>query len=411
MNKLLVFLLLLGLILRLVISVQIYSGDVNNHIAWGKDILKLGPRGVYGREFAIRYGTLPPTYPPIPLVVFTLSQAAYDWSYRTSWDLNLRFKIFPSNLIHFLEDQDSLPAFFKIWAILADIGIAWLVYKFAPSFKLLAASLVLFNPAFFYNSAYWGQIDSIPIFFLLASFYALLWPKRPILSAILFILALLTKQSSIILIPLYSLAFVSRFSLKTVTFSIIASLLVFWLSFIPFYQSGNLISFPFTTYLNKIQTGSGSDYVTDHAFNFWALITGLGKISDVIPFWGGIPYVWWGYLFFAILLLGTLFIKPIFAASLTPLAAFLFLTKMHERYLLPSLAFLLLACTFRPKLFPAFIFLSLFYFLNLYHNWWAPRIPWLVNFISQTSVINTSIIISIGILFTLYMQFLRYERN
>src|SRR3989344_6463583 len=130
----LIILIFAGLILRLFLSVQIYSGDVNNHIAWGKDIQKNGLKGVYSREFFPAYGTLAPTYPPVPLYLFTATYALYDWVYKTSWELNNAFPLFPSNLIFFLEDQDTLPAFMKIPAIVSDVALATVIYFFTNKF-------------------------------------------------------------------------------------------------------------------------------------------------------------------------------------------------------------------------------------------------------------------------------------
>ena len=146
--------LLIGLILRLVLSIQIYSGDVNNHISWGKDILALGSAGVYQREFMFRYGTLTPTYPPVALLFFTISQGAFDTATRAAWTLNLKYPAFPSQIIWWMQDQDTLPAFHKIWAILADIGIAWLVYT--TTRKRWLTALVLFNPAIFLQQRFLG---------------------------------------------------------------------------------------------------------------------------------------------------------------------------------------------------------------------------------------------------------------
>lgn len=390
-------LFLAGLILRLLLSIQIYSGDVNNHISWGQDILKNGPVGIYQREFMSRYGTLTPTYPPVPLLLFTLSQLAYDQTYNASFWINSRLAVFPSKFIWWLQDQDTLPAFHKIWAISADIGIAWLIY--VTTHKRWLAALVLFNPAFFYNSASWGQIESVPVFFLIIAFLT----RRPFLSAISFTLALLTKQSSIVFIPLYIIFFWRQHNTLVSLKSVIIALVIFWLSFLPFFQTGNLLTFPFTTYWNKIQTGSGSDYVVDHAFNFWALTTGLGKIPDT-------NYRLWGYLIFAALLGVILWKKrPWFAAAaLTNFAAFLFLTRMHERYLLPSLAFMIFWVHRERRLLPVFIYLSLFHWLNLYHNWWYPRWPALVTLLS--SIINIQILILVALLSFIWLLW-RYVRS
>lgn len=207
-NKLLIILLLVGLIIRLILSTQIYSGDVNNHISWGKDIIEVGTRGVYEREFAVRYGTMTPTYPPIPLLFFTPSYYLYDYVYKLSWKLNLAHPIFPSNLIFFLEDQDTLPAFLKLPAIFADLILAVAVYAFSKKMlkgkqnpALIFTSLIIFNPAFIYSSAYWGQIESAPLVFIMLAFYYLLFSKRVFLPAILLTLGLLTKQTSIIKYP------------------------------------------------------------------------------------------------------------------------------------------------------------------------------------------------------------------
>lgn len=400
-----IWLSLAGLVLRIILSLQIYSGDVNNHISWGQDILKNGTTGIYEREFMFRYGTLTPTYPPVPLLLFTLSQGAFNWVSRTAWDTNLKYPLFPSQIIWWLQDQDTQPAFHKIWAIIADIGIAYLVYAITRKYWL--AALVLFNPAFFYNSASWGQIESVPVFFLMAAFLT----RRPFLSAFSFTLALLTKQSSIIFIPVYVLFFWRQFgftlSLKSAAIGIVA----FWLSFLPFYNSGNMLTFPFTTYWNKIQTGSGSDYVVDHAFNFWTIISGLGKISDSKVFLFNQTYAIWGYFFFVSCLLFIISRKrfSIFpAATLIALSAFFFLTRMHERYMLPALAFLVLWIYRDRRLLPVFLYLSVFHWLNLYHNWWYPRWPALVSLL--TPAVNIQIITLLAIVSFIWLSW-QYAKN
>jgi len=363
-NKLLLILLSLGLLLRLVLSIQIYSGDVNNHISWGKDIVENGTSGIYEREFAERYGTMTPTYPPIPLAFFTPSYFLYDYVYKTSWKLNLEYPMFPSNFIFFLEDQDTLPAFLKLPSIFADLFLAVVVFVFVKKIlkgkeksALLFASLVLFNPAFMYSSAYWGQIESTPLVFLMLSFYFLMFSKRAYYTAIFMTLALLTKQTTIIFIPIFAIIYFKKYGLTTSIKGFVLSLFVFFLAFLPFYKSGNIITFPYLTYWNKIQTGSGSDYVTDHAFNMWALLTGLGKISDSTRF-ALSTYRVWGYLLFIGLFAATLpklAIKKInkqgvlLVGTIIAIGAFLFLTRMHSRYLAQALPFVLILAAYKKK--------------------------------------------------------------
>jgi hypothetical protein len=212
----------------------------------------------------------------------------------------------------------------------------------------------------------------------------------------------------------FAIIYYFKFGLKISVKGIFKAILIFWISFLPFHDSGNILSFPITTYWNKIQTGSGSIYVTDHAFNFWALITGLGKIEDT-KIWFIQSYRIWGYLIFFIIS-GLILLKlyknrnkyfVFFASFLISTAAFLFLTRMHERYLLQALPFLLLMGVKKRSLLISFLFLSIFYFLNLYHNWWAPRIPILVNFISSGIVINSLIIATISLFIVFLLQYIK----
>jgi Gpi18-like mannosyltransferase len=282
---------------------------------------------------------------------------------------------------------------------------------------LLFASLVLFNPALIYSSAYWGQIESTPLVFLMLAFYFLMFSKRAYLSAIFLTLALLTKQTTIIFIPIYAIIYFKKYGLMGSIKGSAASLFVFFLAFLPFYKSGNIITFPYLTYWNKIQTGSGSDYVTDHAFNMWALLTGLGKISDSTRF-ALSTYRVWGYLIFIGLFAATLprlAIKKInkqnilLVGTIIAIGAFLFLTRMHSRYLAQALPFVLVLAAYKKIYFYLYAFLSAFLFINMYHNWWAPRVDLFVNLFSSTYFINSMIVALIGIFFALLYKYLRTD--
>src|SRR6185437_15129271 len=67
----------------------------------------------------------------------------------------------------------------KLPAIVADLGIGVLVYALVRRFAatgiaLGAAALYLFNPAVIFNSAVWGQVDSVAAGLALFALYALL---------------------------------------------------------------------------------------------------------------------------------------------------------------------------------------------------------------------------------------------
>jgi len=424
-KRLVIIVFFLGLLLRLILSVQIYSGDVNNHVAWGKDALRFGFAGIYQRSFE-QYGVMTPTYPPIPLYFFTFFYWLFGFIYQLAWELNSRYPFFPSKIIWLLEDQDILPAFLKIPAILADLGIAYVIFIWARkvlrekagNWPLFFAGLILFNPAFFYNSAVWGQIEAVPLLFILASFYTLFLSGKKTLSVVFLSFAILTKQTSIVFMPIFAIGYLSRFGLKKSVWGGLVFGLIGFAFFLPFFKQGNLLAFPLETYWAKIQTGSGSNYVTDHAFNFWALTTGLGKIPDWKSFCWGISYSQWGYFFFGVIAL-LVFYRVwrrrqkltiyVLAALLIPFSAFLFLTRMHERYLEQALPFLLIL-SFKKKAFLAlFLPLCLIYLINLYHNWWAPGSQLLQSIFSQVSVINFLIVSEISIFAFLCVRYMREE--
>ncbi|HJZ05720.1 hypothetical protein A2634_04950 [Candidatus Amesbacteria bacterium RIFCSPHIGHO2_01_FULL_48_32] len=411
--KRLIAILVLGVVLRLALSVTIYSGDLNNHVAWGNGILRSGFHNAYYHEYP---GVMQPTYPPLALYSFTTSVGLYRLLYSAATFINRTLPVFPSGLIWALEDQDVLPAFTKITSIVADIGIGFLIFRFSRSF--IATMAYIFNPAVWYLSSIWGQIESLPIFFFLLA----LWSthrKHFFATNLAFTAALLFKQSSIIFAPIFAILSWRRFGLPKTIIGITLQFSVVYLVYLPFAPSISLL-WPIQIYVDRLQTGSGSNWVTDHAFNPWIWTTHLQKIPDTIPVIGSVTAGQLGlFLFgtFASLVLIRLTLSQIsfsnlfLATSLMPILSFLLLTKMHERYLAPALPFLALAAAFRPRLWPIFIVLSLAHLANLYHEWWFPRIPVLVNWLSfwNTIQLMATIITTCSIIVLTY--YLKSEKS
>lgn len=411
------FVLLFSLVFRLVISPAIYSGDVNNHVGWGYSNLIYGFSGAYDREYT---GIMQPTYPPISLYAFTTSTGLYHLVYQLATTLNQSFAMFPSGLIWLLEDQDVLPAFNKVAAIVSDLGIGLLIYRLLrlyfprrPRLALIGSIAYLANPAVWYNSALWGQIESFPLFFILLSFWLVL-TRKSIPAHAAFVFALLIKQSSIIFIPIFLLLSWQKFGLKQTVKGIFVQVLIFYSAFIPFFSRPDWL-WPFQVYLNRLQTGSGSNYITDHAFNVWIWVTHLAKVPDTTPILGPVPAVWVGYFIFG-LPVALIFLKLISArltysklflsSALLPMLSFLLLTKMHERYFAPALPFLILAAAKYRFLWIIYLIVSLAHWANIYHIWWFPRFPALVTWLSQWSTISfMAILFIVGTVVTLIYFF------
>ena len=119
-----------------------------------------------------------------------------------------KFPIFPSKIIWFSELYLH-SILLKLPFILADIGISYLLYLIIKNKKiaLTLVSLFLFTPALIYNSAVWGQTDSLLNLFFLTCLYFYL-QKKYNLSIFFLITCFLFKMSLFIFIPIMFFYFI-----------------------------------------------------------------------------------------------------------------------------------------------------------------------------------------------------------
>ena len=122
--------------------------------------------------------------------------------------------------------QDATVGLVKIPGILADVGVAWLLFVICrrwggeliertrigvspEGLGLLAAGVYLFNPATIFVSSVWGQIDSVGTLILLATIYALArgWIEVAALGAVV---ALLVKFQFAFLVPIVAIVGLRR---------------------------------------------------------------------------------------------------------------------------------------------------------------------------------------------------------
>jgi len=413
-KHLLFFVFFFGLIIRLSIIFFDYSWDVNNHMVWAKDFLARGPQNFYETQSSNVFATLTPNYPPLAIFIFVVMRLFNPLIHSLYWWLNIHIPLIPSNVIFFLEKTVFLAGLMKLPAILADLGIAFLVFLFAKKIipknkknQIIAVSLILFNPPFIFNSSLWGQIDSIPIFFVLSSVYFLLYTKQNITSTILFMLALLVKPTALVFLPVYIILFIKKFGIKKSILNLFIVNIIFCLFFLPFTSS------PYGIYFDKILAAQSLPFVTNGAFNFWVLIAGFRGIKDIQPFLLNISYRYFGYMIVGFInifvILHLIRSKKIaedflMALFISTFAAFLFLTKMHERYSLLPLVFLLLFSLKNIKFANWFVFLSAISLFNHYHSWAVPRMEFLMNIINSMQFVYFISLINIAIFIYLFRQ-------
>ncbi|MBP9815800.1 hypothetical protein KBD09_00990 [Candidatus Woesebacteria bacterium] len=409
----------LGLLLRLVLMFVDFSFDVHNHISWAQDLWNRGPSNFYLTPSKEVYATLYPNYPPFALYIFYVTYPITQILYDICWWLNLHVPLFPSKLIFIIQERYFLAGVMKLPAIFADMGIAWMSYLFANKLLtqhqldrkvlLLAPSLVLFNPAFFYNSAFWGQIDAIPIFLVLTSTYLAMYSKRYFMSGLLFISALLVKPTAIVFLPFYALFFINKFGFVKSLKVFLASNIVFIVSLFPFLGKKSNILIPYSTYFHSIIEAQSLAFVTNGAYNLWAF-TRFDGVMDSDIFLLNMTYRTWGYIFLsiALLIIMKIYLKKhnlFYSTFLSAFAFFLFATKMHERYTLLILPFLLLAALTERKLLKWFYGLSFLSFINLYRSWPVPRVEFLFELLKSPAVYLALSVINIVIFFHLLTQY------
>ncbi|MEK7109863.1 MAG: hypothetical protein AAB876_01430 [Patescibacteria group bacterium] len=416
--NILLLIFLAGLLIRLLLMFTYSSFDINNHISWAQDLYNRGFSGFYETQSKEVYAWLYPNYPPLAVFIFYLVFIIKQPVFNLLWWLNLKIPLFPSKIFTFLGTREYTVGFYKIPAILFDLILAYLCYLFAkklyPKDKqkhILIISLILFNPIFIYVSSLWGQIESIALSFLLISIYLLVFSKKPIISFVFFVLSFLVKPVIIIFSPVYLIYFLKNYGWKKLFFSLIIGNLVFWLSFLPFYKYGNIFTYPYITYFNKIILSQSMRNVSNSAFNFWTIFPGLMNVKDSIKIVGPLSYKAIGFLLVCIsyIVITSLYLKKaknitvfFYLLFLTGFSYIMFSTRMHERYWIYLLPFLFLIGLKERKYLRWTIFLSILFFLNIFHAWSAPYFNWMS---PLKNSITVSLISTTNFLFFLYFLF------
>ena len=370
-------LIILMVIFRLVISLmEPYAIDMGGYLAWSRYLANNGPFGLYSR-FHIVYA---PFY---------------------------QYFLWISGLIaRFL----GLSAFFhtlliKLWSVLFEGLGALTIFRMAEragrrSIGFLAASFYLLNPGILMNSSVWGQFDSIPATMLLAVIFLFELKKRNA-AALLFLVAVLTKPQSGLLVPMVLYLYFKDFmfdwkNIKRLVSGIIAGIGLYLAIVLPFYEPTRLCGTIVPAFLDPfwwlfdLYSRSILDYpyATANGFNFWTLAGGQIQ-DDSLPFMG-LTYQWWGNILFLISAAYVFFLiykgkgsgrAIIYGSYLMLFSAFMWMTRMHERYLLPAIIFIVLAAVYDRLHIPVAVLTSLcvfanqlvIYIISFRKVYWLPR--------------------------------------
>ena len=402
--------ILLALLLRLVVSFLGYHGDVNDFYWWTRDLVSNGLTGFYDHNIA---NATQPIYPPVTSYLFWFTGILHNIFWQVVWFLNVNIKIFPSNLIFWLESPQGWYVFNKLPAIFSDLGIIYVLYLFAKDLKdkkagLLAAKIFAFFPVFWYNSSLWGQTESIFALPMIGAFY-LLHKGKLKSSMLIYTLALLTKPTAFFAFPVFVYWLFRKGKIKEIFIGMLFSLILILSLYFPFHPNG-LLTWVISFYLRSLNGVLG--YMVANAFNFWALFFGFDNRPDTSLFLG-IPanilgkgvYIISAIAPFILLLKKNFGTKSILLmAAILSFIAFMFLPRMHERYFYPVLVLLIPVAVADKKIRKLFYFFSTMHLLNLYHFWWVPKIDILVSIFSNHFF--EKILLTLNLIFFIYLIYL-----
>jgi hypothetical protein len=217
-------------------------------------------------------------------------------------------------------------------------------------------------------------------------------------STLFFTTSILFKPSLVVFLPIMSIIWVlQKHQIKDWAISFLASssliiLVSFW-----FHSRLDFPIWLINLYSQKILPGE-IGYLTANAFNLWYLIN-PGKVLDSTKFLGIqariIGYLLWSAVVLIVLIKSKKELtkeKKIFMLlAISSLSAFLFFTRIHERYLYPFFPITTILIGFMPEMITAYVTLSAVFLLNMYNLFWAPGIPFLQNTLSNT---QTPIVLS-----------------
>ena len=325
--------IVLAVVLRVFVALAYegYSTDIACFKGWAVAAYDYGPAGFYTSGI---YADYPPGYMYVLYVVG-----------------------FFRNLFSISAGSSLFTLMVKLPSIMAEVVLAIVVYRAASrqlgrTFGLLCGAFLLFNPALFFNSGVWGQIDAFFILFIVLCLYYLR-KENFLLGAVFFALALLIKPQAIMLAPVVGLCYIYAFFkkggfVKALLYALGSAAIVaavFVAGVLPF--TGDQ---PYTWILEKY-TGVVSlyPYASLNAFNLYAL-AGANWAPAGDSFWL-LAYQTWGIIFIVLICVAVVFLQWRSRAQRATfdIAAFLVISiymlahAMHERYLLPACVFLLLA--------------------------------------------------------------------
>ncbi len=321
-----------------------YQTDLGTYKAWALRLADRGPADFYAPNYFC-------DYPPGYLYILWLLGSIYQgMKLDTSGAL--------STLI------------IKMPGLIADLVSSGLLYALLrPRVGQRATWLVVIayslNPAVIFNSAIWGQTDSL---FTLELFLGalLLFEGRIAFGWAVLMIAAITKPQALVFLPLFASWKGNWDRPERPIIAAATGLAVATILALPFVEPLGLWE-----HYNK-----GAAYYAEtsvNAFNLMAILGGFRQSDSANLFF--MSYKLWATVLVVLFFVYLAFLiyrrrdaeMYMYLMFLLPLGFFMLSTRMHERYLFPCLLFLTPLLPRRPHLWAFFAVLTGTYYLNLWY--------------------------------------------
>ena len=139
--------------MRIFWSSWLFNDDFYNYLTWIESLFRLGPFGFYSRDFS---PWAQANYPPLTTGLFATFHLLARW-------------LFPHE-----QSCALLATFYKLPRIFLETMLA--VYMLWRK-KYLLSTLLLFNPAIWYNILWWGQTEGLMTIFVMLGLISILYRK------------------------------------------------------------------------------------------------------------------------------------------------------------------------------------------------------------------------------------------
>lgn len=322
--QIIAFVVLLSAVIRIPMVTDIpFVTDFNCFKAWSSRMADIGPVGFYKTGYFC-------DYPPFALLLL--------------WPFGLLVK-FAGLFNH----EFAYDLVIKMPPFLCDLGTAWLIYVLLRKRGNLAAAACAvfysFLPPVMYDSGYWGQVDSIFTFMIVAVFYLLI-NNRPVFSAVLLAAAFFTKTQTIAFLPVIMCVYFVKYKPKQIVISVFAAIGFSIVLFLPFYINHPLSDI-YNFYFKQAET---YPYIAFNAGNFMSLVFG-NTSPDTAKAAVFLTTRTLGLIFFgaSIILISYVYLRKkseeamALAFFMSAFCFFMFFPRMHERYLFAAFPFLVIA--------------------------------------------------------------------